>query len=64
MRVQITIELGNDAMSNWGHVSALLRKTARRIENTGDTDEPQPGQNYCLKDDNGNTVGHLIIEEA
>jgi hypothetical protein len=48
----IKMEIGNDALATSQDVAAVIRKTAKKIEDYKETDHPG-----IILDDNGNRIG-------
>lgn len=63
MRVEIIIELGNDAMRTDAHVAACLRRVADKWKKNGPIVQAQSyrGRVFTIMDLNGNTVGEAKL---
>lgn len=62
-RITITIELGNDAMSEWRDVARLLKSLADRVKrDLAPAGPPFPCHSFTMRDDNGNTVARIDAE--
>ena len=59
-RVVLQLELGNDAMITGPHIASALREAADRIEKIHN---PRPVHSFTLRDENGNKVGTVNVEE-
>lgn len=56
----IMVECDNSAFADWPHIELadILRHLAARIESKG---ELKPGDDFVLKDSNGNRVGQMDV---
>lgn len=59
MTFTLTIELGNDAMQDYGDIASALRTLARRISNNGEAVLVDGGK---IMDANGNSVGSWEVK--
>jgi hypothetical protein len=65
MKVEIKMELGNDAFRTKSHVARALRSLARQIELELDLGDKRIGANqFTILDLNGNKVGTFELREA
>lgn len=63
MKVQIEIDLGNDAMRTGADVAEVLRQLASRIEHDGKYRSRDAGNARSLRDVNGLKVGEWLLTD-
>lgn len=65
MKLQITIEIGNEAMSTGTDLARAVKRVAKSIDNIFEGGEPILDSTIVasnIRDDNGNRVGNWIVE--